>query len=346
MKDTLRKLSLLNAPPGHEDFASNLVSGIFSEFCDSVNIDNFNNIRGTKISASNNPKKIALYAHMDEISLMVTDIDKNGFISFISVGGVDPRILFSQEVLIHGKKEVYGVIGIKPPHLQTDNESKEIKIEELYIDIGMNKQQANDIIRVGDYINFKGKWIELQNNIVSSKALDNRAGIAVLIEVMKELAKDSLASQIIFNATTQEEVGLRGAVVSAFSIKPDLAIIIDAGFGDMPGLDKDETFILGKGSAIGIGPNMHPVLSKELINYAKQNNIPYQIDVEPGNTGTEAWAIQISRTGIPVLLISIPLRYMHTTVEAISMDDVQAAVKLIAGFIRHIDCRVEELLCL
>jgi len=346
LKDNLKTLSLFSAPPGREDFAANLISEIFSKYCDSVTVDNFNNVCGIKKTGIENSKKIALYAHMDEIALMVTDIDNHGFISFISIGGVDPRILLSQEVIIHGKREVYGVIGTKPPHLQIDNESKEIIIEKLYIDIGMTREQINGIIRVGDYITFKGKWIELQNNIVSSKSLDNRAGVTVLIEVMKELSEDSLDSQIIFNATTQEEVGLRGATINAYTVEPDLAIVVDAGFGDMSGLDKDETFILGKGPAIGIGPNMHPVLSKELINYAKQNNIPYQIDVEPGNTGTEAWTIQISKIGVPVLLISIPLRYMHTTVETISLDDVIASAKLISGFIRHIQGRLEELMCL
>jgi len=346
LKDTLRKLSLASAPPGREDVAASLVSGIFSKYCDSVSIDNFNNISGRKETRIDSPRKIALYAHMDEIALMINDIDKDGFISFIAVGGIDPRILLSQEVLIHGKREVYGVIGVKPPHLQTPDETKEIKIEKLYIDVGMTKEQVNEVIKIGDYITFKGKWVDLQNNIISSKALDNRAGVAVIIEVMKELAKDLLDSEIIYNATTQEEVGLRGSTVNSFSIGPDLAIVIDAGFGDMPGLEKDETFILGKGPAIAIGPNLHPIFSKELINFAKQENMPFQIDVEPGNTGTEAWAIQISRTGIPVLLISIPLRYMHTTVETISLDDVENSAKLISGYIRHIHGRLEGLLCI
>lgn len=345
MKDTLRDLSLFNAPPGNEEALARYISNTFSEYLDSINIDSFNNFCGIKKSKMNNPKKIALYAHMDEIALMVTDIDKNGFIKFIPVGGIDSRILLSQEVIIHGKKDILGVIGAKPPHLQTDSEDKEIKIDRLYIDIAMTNEQAKEIIRIGDYITFKGKWTELRNNIVSSKSLDNRAGVAAILQVMKNLNKESLNVEVSCNVTTQEEVGLRGAKVNSFSIQPDLAIVVDAGFGDMPGLEKDETFILGKGPAIAIGPTLHRNLSKELIKFANINNIPIQIDVEPGNTGTEAWAIQVSGTGVPVILISIPLRYMHTTVETINIDDAENTAKLISGFILSIQDRLEELIC-
>lgn len=345
MKDTLRNLSLFNAPPGNEESLSRFISDIFSKHTDTVSIDSFNNVCGIKKSRTNNSKKIALYAHMDEIALMVTDIDKNGFINFIPIGGIDSRILLSQEVIIHGNKDVLGIIGAKPPNLQTDDDKKEIKIGRLYIDIAMTNEQARENINIGDYITFKGKWTELQRDIISSKSLDNRAGVAAVIEIMKELNNDSLRTDVVYNITTQEEVGLRGAKVNSFSLQPDLAVVIDAGFGDMPGLEKDETFILGGGPAIAVGPSLHPALSKELIKYAKKENIPCQIDVENGNTGTEAWSIQVSGEGVPVILVSIPLRYMHTTVETISMDDVKNTAKLISGFIRHIQDRLEELIC-
>lgn len=346
MKEILKTLSLQSIPPGREDKISETIREYLSKSCEEIKVDNLYNTIAIQRSNKQN-RKIMVTAHTDEIAMMVSDIDENGFIKFSTIGGIDLRILLAQEVIIHGKNELLGVIGAKPPHILTEKEKKkEIKIENLFIDTGLSAEQIKGVVRIGDYITFKAVWNELQNNMVSSKSLDNRAGLAIMIGIAKELSEHNLVeTDVAYVASSQEEVGLRGAAVSAYGIEPDLAIVVDGTFGDMPGVDKEEIYELGKGPAIAVGPNLHKKLTSELINYAKEKNIPYQIDVQPDNTGTDAWAIQTVRDGIPVILVSIPLRYMHTTVEAISIDDLEQTVKLLSQYILSIQGRMEELLC-
>ena len=348
MKDILKQLTEFYGPSGNEHMLMQSISSMFSQYCDSVKVDKFYNIIAVKKA---NPVKEAKYkvmfaAHMDEIGLIITDIDKKGFIKFISVGGVDPRILLSQEVIIHGKKKIFGVIGAKPAHLIEEDESKKpIKFENLYIDIGMSEGQAREVLSIGDIITFKADWTELQNELVSSKSLDNRAGVAVLVNFLKELANVKYDVDIICVATTQEELGLRGAIVSTYGINPDAVMVVDGCHGYMPGLDKEDTYELGKGPAIAIGPNIQHELVDYLKKVAKEENISYQIDVEPGNTGTDAWAVQVSRSGIPTLLVSFPLRYMHTTVETVSVKDLKNTSKLLSHFVKQLGQKLEEIRC-
>lgn len=348
MKSILKQLTQLYGPPGHERYLVDSISKLFRQYCDEVKVDKLFNVIGLKRA---NPGKEAAFkvmiaAHVDEIGMMVTDIDKKGFIKFAPVGGIDPRILPSQEVVIHSKREVYGVIGAKPPHLISEEEKKKaVSFEDFYIDIGMSEKEAKDIIDIGDTVTFKPYWSELQNELVSSKSLDNRAGVASMIGILEEIKHLKHEVDIICVATSQEEVGLRGALVSAYGINPDAAIVIDGCHGDMPGLDKEETYTLGKGPAIAIGPNIHPELAEHLKQVAKEENIPYQVDVEPGNTGTDAWGIQVSRSGIPTVLISIPLRYMHSTVETISIVDLKNTSRLTAHFFKRLDEKLEGMKC-
>lgn len=348
MKEILKNLTQLYGPSGNEHNLTNSISSLFSQYCDIVKADKLFNVIGVKRA---NPGKEAKYkimiaAHVDEIALMITDIDKKGFVRFAPVGGMDPRLLTSQEVIIHGKKKIFGVIGVKPLHLvKEEDNQKPITFEKLYIDTGMNEEQIRVFADIGDFITFKHQWTELQNELVSSKSLDNRAGVAVIIGFLQELTKIKHDVDIICVATVQEELGLRGAIVSAFGIAPNAAVVIDGCHGSMPGVDKEETYEVGKGPAIAIGPNIHPELAGYLKKVANEENIPYQIDVEPGNTGTDAWAIQVSRTGIPTLLISFPLRYMHTTVETACMKDLVNTSKLLGHFVKDLGQKLEEIVC-
>jgi len=330
-------LSCSTGVSGHEYMYSAEIEKAFKHYCQEVLVDNIGNVIGIKQSKISSPIKIMLAAHMDEIGLMVKDIDERGFISFVSIGGVDPRILLAQEVIVHGKKDLFGIIGAKPPHLQSTEESKKaVKIEDMAIDIGLNADEAKKLVSVGDIITFQSMPKKLFNDYMSGKSFDDRAGIIVMLECLQELKNIDHEAEIYTVATVQEEVGLRGAIVSSYNINPDIGIAIDVCHGETPDAPKDNTFQTGKGPVITIGPNIHPSLSKKLMNIAKEYNIPYQIDVEPGNTGTDAWAIQVARSGIPTLLISIPLRYMHTTVETFCFKDVANAGKLLALFIKNI----------
>ncbi len=330
----LKDLSSFTGVSGREEGISDYIAGFFRKHCNNVEIDKFYNVIGYKKGSGEAGKKIMIMAHHDEIGLMVKSIDENGFVKFTNIGGVDSKILLAQEVVLHGRKEIYGVVGAKPPHLLKPEEAKKaVKMDDLYIDTGFNKESISKFVSIGDIITLKTYPFELKGNKLSSKCLDNRAGVAVLLDIMEQLLKLKHHDDVVFVATSQEELGLSGAKIAAYNISPDLAIVVDACHGDIPDAPKDETYPLGKGPAIAIGPNLHRLNTKKIIDLAKEENIPHQIDVEPGNTGTEAWATQVSRNGIPTLLVSVPLKYMHTTIETININDIKNAGKLISRFV-------------
>jgi len=330
----LKDLSTFTGVSGREKEISEYIANVFSKYCDKVEIDKFYNVSGLKKGSSADGKKIMITAHHDEIGMLVKSIDDKGFIKFTNIGGIDSKILLAQEVKVHGKNDIYGVIGAKPPHLLKPEEIKKAaKMDDLYIDTGLSKENVSKLVSIGDVITFKTYPFELKGNKLSSKCLDNRAGVGVLLDAMERLSKLNHNDDVIFVATSQEELGLNGAKIAAYNINPDLAIVVDACHGEIPYASKDETYALGKGPAIAIGPNLHRVYTKKIMDLAKEENIAYQVDVEPGNTGTEAWATQVSRSGIPTLLISIPLKYMHTTIETIHTNDVKNAGKLISRFV-------------
>ena len=347
LEDVLTYLVESSGVSGFESSVADTVENSFKDLSDEIKRDRLGNVIAYKRGMSKKPIKIMLAAHIDEIGLMVKDIDKNGFIKFTNVGGIDQRILLSQEVIIHGKKDIFGVIGAKPPHLQSLEERKEsIKLEDLFIDVGFTKEETEKMITIGDCISFSQKRHQLQNQVISSKALDDRAGIATILECFIELSKLKHSCDVYGVATVQEEVGTRGAIVSTFHVQPDIGIAIDVGFGTTPELSKDDTMELGKGPGIKIGANIHPRIHERFIKIAKEYNVPYQIGITPGMSGTDARSIQISRSGVATGLISLPLRYMHTTVETMDMKDIKNAGKLLAHFISSLDDEdLEEFLC-
>ncbi|WP_053955194.1 M42 family metallopeptidase [Inediibacterium massiliense] len=323
---------------GYEHTLSDKISSFFKEYADEIYKDKLGNIIIHKKGTSKNPIKIMLAAHMDEIGLMVKDIDKNGFIKFTNIGGVDQRTLLAQEVIIHGKEEVFGIIGTKPPHLQDPSERNEsIKSEDLLIDVGLSYEKAKQIIEIGDTITIKRNMVSLKNNKVAGKALDDRAGILAMIHCFKELQNINHDADVYAVCTIQEEVGTRGAMVSAYEISPHIGIAIDVGFGSTPELSKDDTLDLGKGPGICIGANIHPNIHHRFQSIGKEYNIPYQVEISPGNSGTDARSIQIARCGVATGLLSIPLRYMHTSVETIDLSDIKYTARMLAYFISSLN---------
>lgn len=290
--------------------------------------------------------KIMFAAHQDEIGLIVTEV-KEGFLRFSTVGGIDQRVLPGQEVLIHAREEVPGIIGATPPHLQTPDEHEQaIKIEDLVIDTGLPGEKAEEIISVGDFVSIDRKLISLKNSTVSGKALDDRAGVAVLLQIAEELQKLKHQADVYLVATVQEEVGLRGALTSAYGIIPDLGIAIDVTHGKMPGLSDEDAYELGKGPVLVIGPQVHPQLFASLQRIAEESGVKYQVEPSTRPGGTDAFALQIARAGVATALLSIPLRYMHTSVETVSLSDLREAGRLLAGFVVTVDGEfVEGLSC-
>lgn len=343
-KEFLIRLSENSGVSGYEESLTPLVKNEFAPLADSIQQDSLGNIYALK-KGTQGRYTIMLAAHMDEIGLMVKKIDEKGFIRFSTVGGVDQRTLLSQEVIIHGKEEVLGVIGSIPPHLLTGDEDKAVKIEDMGIDVGMPVEETKKLIQVGDIITLRRKPVEMLNNILAGKSFDDRAGVVVMKVCLEELQKLSHAHNVVAVSTIQEELGLRGAGVSAYTLNPDLAIAIDvthASTLDTKGTVECE---LGKGPAIALGPNIHPVVYEELVKAAQENRIPYQVEPVPGRTGTDAWAIQVVQAGVPTGLLSIPLRYMHTSVETIDLRDVVLTGKLLAYFIAGLPEDLEGQVC-
>jgi endoglucanase len=297
-------------------------------------------------SEGTNDKKIMLAAHMDEIGLMVTKVLEGGFLSFTSVGGINPASLVSQDVTIYGKENVFGVIGIKPPHVTTEDErNKPLKLKDLYIDTGYSKEKLEKMVRVGDVATIKRIPLQLQGTVVSAKAFDDRACVAVMLETAKELKKLSHKSSIYYAATAQEETGYRGSTTSSYKINPDIGIILDVGFGMTPDMPA-ETAHLGKGPVVAYGGRLNQKLTKKFVEVCKTYNYPMQYEAVPSRTGTDTEALQVNREGIPCILLSIPLRYMHTSVETIDIADVENTGKAIARFINELDnSDLEEILC-
>ncbi|NLO99978.1 MAG: M42 family metallopeptidase [Clostridiaceae bacterium] len=332
--ELLKKLSDIRAVAGRENMATEKIAELFREYCDDVSVDAFYNVIGFKKGQSENPKNVLVTAHYDEIGLMVTGIEDSGFLRFTAVGGVDAKVIGAMEVTVHGKEDLFGVIGVKPPHLiPPGDKDKGIKMEDMRIDIGYGGEKARELVSIGDMVSFNSPARELLNNRIAGKSMDNRSGVAALIEILKELQKLKHDDNVYVVATVQEELGLIGAICATYNIKADLGIVIDVCHGDMPDAPSDEAFPLDKGVAVAIGPIISRKHAKECIKLADEENIPYQIDPEAGDTGTEAAVHAVAREGIPVILLSVPSKYMHTTVEMVSVNDVVSTGRLAARYI-------------
>lgn len=314
---------------GNEESVREIVKELFNKYCDEVRCDKLGNVIGKKCGFDKSSPSVMIEAHIDEIGLMVRGITDSGMLKFITVGGFDPKILTGTEVTVHGKKELFGVIGAVPPHLLTDR-SNSPTISELCVDIGFSsKEDAQEYVSIGDIITINTDFTELLNDFASGRCIDDRGGIAIIMRTMELLSNQKIANDIYFVATVQEEVGLRGAKVSAEGINPDIAIALDVCHGTSSGVSED-AFPCGKGPVITIGPNLHRKLTDKMIKLAEENEISLQKEVCSGNTGTDAWEIQVSGDGVKTALLSVPLRYMHANYEVCSLADLESAARLIS----------------
>ena len=254
----------------------------------------------------------------------------------------------AQEVVVHGKKDLPGVIGAKPPHSLTAEERRRtVSIEDMFIDIGFDSfEKVSQYVNVGDLITIKRDCLSLQGNYITGKAMDDRVGVAVMLECLKELAKREHIADVYAVCTVQEEVGLRGATTSTYGIVPDIGIAIDVGFGDMPGIPEYDSIKMSNGPGITVGPQVHPKLHERMVKTARDWNIPFSPEATPSPGGTDTYAMQVTRSGIPTMLLSVPIRYMHTPVETVDYTDVIRTGRLLALFIAELDQEfVEGLKC-
>lgn len=338
--ELLRDLSQATGISGDEKQTREIARRALAPFTDEQRVDTLGNLitlkRGRRRSHVS-PRSIMLAAHMDEIGLMVTDFDEE-FLRFTTVGGVDTRIILGQQVTVHGKRPLPGIVASRPPHVLPEAErEKALPVEKLFIDVGASSEQIQELIQVGDFVTMRGDFLSLAKGYASGKAFDDRAGVATLVGCMQALNTMQHTWDVYAVATSQEEVGLRGATVSAYGTAPDIAIAVDVGFGQQQGVEEKETISMDEGGAIGIGPNFHPLMVQRLLETAKEYEVKHQKEIVPGRSGTDAWAIQVAREGIPTALISIPLRYMHTSVETICLKDIDRIARLMALFIAELD---------
>ena len=336
----LRELSLSTGLSGYEQEPREITRRAMAPYADEFRVDALGNliaIRRGQRPEGEPPRGIMLAAHTDEIGLMVTGYAA-GFLRFASVGGVDVRTILGQEVVVHGRRELPGIIASRPPHVvPPEQRRKAIPIDDLYIDVGLTEDALREAVQIGDLVSMRREVIELAEGYLSGKAFDDRAGVVSVARALEMLAGMRHTWDVYAVATTQEEVGLHGALVSAFGVAPDLAIAVDVGFGKQQGVSDDESVAMDGGPAVALGPNVHPLFHERIVETAKTNELKYQIEAAPGATGTDAWAIQVAREGIPSALLSIPLRYMHTSVETICTRDIDRTARLMALTIAGLD---------
>jgi endoglucanase len=257
----------------------------------------------------------------------------DGFLRVTEVGGLDPRVLPGQLVTVHGREDLPGLIVSPPPHLlPAELRGKPTPLDQLWVDTGLLPEETARLVRVGDLVSFAQSPIEFEGESLAGHTLDNRASVAALTVCLQELQGRQLTWDVWMAATSQEEETFGGAFTSAFAVRPDLAVAIDVTFASSPGSPAHNTFPLGKGITLGWGPNIHPGVFKIFKTLADSLEIPWKIDPIPANAGTDAYAMQMSADGIPTMLIGIPLRYMHTPVEMVSLKDVRRAGRLLAEF--------------
>ncbi len=334
----LKELMRQPSPSGFEVPAQKIIRTRMRPFADKITTDVHGNVIGVLNAKAR--LKVMLAGHVDEIGLMITHIDNNGFIYFATIGGMDPVVAVGQRICILARRGIVrGVIGRKPIHLMDAAErGKGTQITDLWIDIGAkNKKDALKVVAIGDPVVIHPDFIEMRNGLISSRAFDDRIGAWVITEVLRALKGRKLNVALYAVSTVQEEVGLRGAITSAYHIHPQAGIAVDVGFAsDCPGVDPKKVgeIALGKGPILHVGANINPVLGKLLVSTAKKQRISYQMQAEPRATGTDANPIQLTRGGCAAALVSIPNRYMHTPVEVVSLKDLEATVTLLAETIR------------
>ncbi|MGM0420505.1 MAG: M42 family metallopeptidase [Bacillota bacterium] len=343
-QELIKKLCETTAVTGYETSIIPLLKEAFKDYVDSFKIDKLGNFTALKKGQGEDNPKILIAAHMDEIGLMVKKIDEDGFIKFSTVGGIDPRTLPGQKIKVHGREVLTGVIGAMPPHLlsASEMESKAYDIDDLYIDTGYDQEALQDLISIGDIISIERDLVSLKNDFVTGKALDDRAGVLMMVETAQELQKLNHEVDVYFVATIQEEVGVKGAITSTYDIFPDLGIAIDVCHGLMPGVNRSQAVKMDEGPAIALGPQVHPGLFKLLKDEANKRSLPFQIETSTSPFGTDAAGMQIARSGVATALLSIPLRYMHTSVELISLQDVNYGAQLLARMIAAVDSEFLE----
>lgn len=334
----LKQITSLPGLTGYESPVRDAIAEAWRPLVDELSTSKLGSLHGLRRAAAKDAPSILVAAHMDAIGLMVSSIDSTGLLHCVEVGGIDPRILPGQLVTVHGQKDLPGIIQLIPDRLLPKSKAGSAPAPEtLFVDVGLSYREVSRLVHVGDLISFGQKPIDLSGGLIAGHSMDNRAAVAALTVCLEELKNYNLAWNVWSVATVQEEETLYGARTSAFELKPDLAIAVDVTFARGPGASDHRCFHLGKGPTIGLGSNIHPALCNRFKKLAEEMDIPYAVELLPRSSGTDAVALQVTEEGIPCEVIGIPLRYMHSPIEIVSMKDIHRTGRLLARFISQLE---------
>lgn len=343
IRNALERLCGQSAPSGFEAPAAQAARELLEPLMDEVWTDRLGNLIGVRRCGRESAPRLLLDAHLDEIGLMVTGIE-NGFLRFRSIGGVDPRMLPDRELTVLTDPPLFGVVACLPPHvLKAGDSDRATPIGEMYIDVGLTQEQAEKSVPIGTPISYRGGCFPLGEKEVCGKSMDDRACFVTLLRAAELLRDKELDVDLYIMGSVREEVAGSGAVTGTFAVAPDWCVAVDVTHGRTPDGPKDRSCELGKGPAIGIGPNMTTWMTERMIAKAEANAIPWQGEVMAGHTGTNGWHMQIVREGIATSVVSLPLKYMHTPIEVLDLDDMEYVARLLAAFAENLGKEAETL---
>ena len=335
-QEILDRLCGLSAPSGFEHDAAQAAKELLEPLMDDVFINRLGSVVGVRRCGKENAPKLLLDAHLDEIGFIVTGHEE-GFLRIATLGGVDPRMLPDRELTFMTQPPITGLVACPPPHVQSGADmDKSQPISEAYVDVGMTQEEAQHRIPIGTPATFRGGCVPLGEELLCGKALDDRACFAILLDVAEQLKDKQLNVDLYILGSTQEETSSAGAVTAAYGIAPEMCVAVDVTHGTTPDASKEKAFPLGAGPVVGVGPNCTRWMSDRMMKLAEDLEIPSQVEVMSGHSGTNAWPLQISREGIATAVLSLPLRYMHTPVEVCSGKDLELTAQLLAAFVESI----------
>jgi len=338
LKEFLKQIISLPGLSGYEAPVREIVSRKWEPLVDEMRVSRLGSLEALKRGSGTGLKHTVLLAgHMDAIGLMVTQVTGR-FLHVTSVGGVDPRVLPGQPVEVHGLKELRGVVVQPPDNLLADQKpGAPVGLDELFVDVGLEAEELAQLVHPGNIVSFGQMPLELGEELLAGHTMDDRTSVAAITYCLEILQKRIHSWDVWAVATVQEEVGIKGAFTSGFGLNPDIAIAIDVTHAKGPGTSEKSIADLGKGVVISQGPNIHPGLYKHIMKLVEELEFAHQMEVDPAHSGTDAIALQVTRGGRASMVLSIPLRYMHTPVEVVSMKDIRRTGRLLAEFITGLD---------
>jgi endoglucanase len=338
INDLLRELLTVPGLSGREAPILEHLHKAWFPLVDELRVNPLGSLQGLVKGSAPPPRPSILFAaHMDAIGLMVSGF-RDDFIRVTAVGGVDPRVLPGTMVTVHGKKALPGVIHQLPrPLLPPSTSKKTVEMQHLLVDVGLEEEALRDLVRIGNLVSFRQEPFFLGEEVIAGPALDNRASVAATTLLLNALQSNTPVWDVWVVATSQEEENMSGAMTSAYAIQPDLAVAVDVTFASGPGAPEHKSYPLGEGIPLGWGPSVHPALYRAFEEVAEEEDMSVTMEPLPARSVTDADVLQISAAGIPTMLLSIPLRYMHTPVEMVSVRDVRGVARLMGAFIARLE---------